>query len=114
MIRPYVDLKLKSENNKDCSLDEAIEKSQLMVLLGAPGSGKTTLLKHYEKLHQDTTKYFSIHCWTKSNYEDLISKGIKYVLVDGFDELNTENPYQTTKPIHDIADIVKEFIKKRN
>ena len=46
-MKSYIDLKLKSDNNKEYSLDEAIEKSQLLVLLGAPGSGKTTLLKHY-------------------------------------------------------------------
>ena len=110
MINPYVDLKLKSDNNKECSLDEAIEKSQLLVLLGAPGSGKTTLLKHYAESHPDTTKYFSIHRWTKANCEDLTNKGIKYVLIDGFDELNTDNLYQTTKPIHDIADKVEKLI----
>lgn len=111
-MKSYIDLKLKSDNNKEYSLDEAIEKSQLIVLLGAPGSGKTTLLKHYTELHPDTTEYFSIRRWTKANYEDVINKGIKYVLVDGFDELNTDNPSRTTKPIHEIADKIEKFIKK--
>jgi len=84
----YIDLTLKrldKENDETttCTLKEAIQNDNLIVLLGAPGSGKSTLLQEYHEL-KDESQLFTIKKFLRLQPE--IAPNTRFIFLDGLDE----------------------------
>ncbi len=82
----FIDLYLSSHDNKDAhhySLHEAIEKDNIVVVLGSPGSGKTSLFKKYKSQTPDT-QLLKVKQFIK--LENKVAPETKILLLDGLDE----------------------------
>jgi energy-coupling factor transporter ATP-binding protein EcfA2 len=82
----FIDLCLSSHDNKDTShysLHEAIEKDNIVVVLGSPGSGKTSLLEKYKSQTPDT-QLLKVNQFIK--LENKVAPETKILLLDGLDE----------------------------
>lgn len=83
----YIDLFLKKHSDgqeETISFHEALQKSRITVILGAPGSGKTSLLKKYEQEHASRTRYRKIKSFLK--FSVALEECTEIVLLDGLDE----------------------------
>lgn len=86
----YIDIKFKRYNDQgaeisDCTLEDAINDNQLMVLLGPPGSGKTSILKKYYEEHPSDTTFKTVKELLKLK-ENVLQEETKILLLDGLDE----------------------------
>ena len=89
--KAYIDLRLecvnKTEDNQGtCRLSDAIQKDDIVVLLGAPGSGKTSILKKYEAENPKRAKLRTVKQFLmfQDSLEEL--KDYNVILLDGLDE----------------------------
>jgi len=64
-------------------LDEAIEKNNLVVILGSPGSGKTSILKKYADIHEKA-QFLKIKKFIK--LDNQVKDDTAALLLDGLDE----------------------------
>jgi hypothetical protein len=92
----YIDLSLhkhSKDENKICTLLDAISESSVVVILGAPGSGKTSILEKFQKDYSSITQKISVKRFIKLITN--IDTNTRVLLLDGLDEYRSVSTDKT-------------------
>lgn len=106
-----IDLPLKHLNdteNVTCNLTDAINKHNLIVILGAPGSGKTSILQKYQEENSSKTKFYNAKDFIKLDLDKNIDETIEVLLLDGLDEFRsteTDKAFVVKQLAHKISNL---------
>lgn len=110
----YIDLSLKNltgeEDNNIYLLKDIIEKSRIIVILGAPGSGKSSILQKY-KDENNNTELISVKKFIKLNKN--MNESMKVLLLDGLDEYRSISDDKTFV-VTEIGNKVSELLEVNN